>query len=81
MRFKVVVGREQFVLALQFHTPMRQLAVEFVDLRYVLSKQGRPAQQWKGAIHHIGIGNDGKGVGVSEFLSAQLLAHARRNRL
>ena len=81
MRLKIVVGRKQFVLALQFHAPARQLAVELVELRYVLGEQCRSTQQRKGAVHHIGIGRHGKGVGMPVLLSTQLFAHARRNRL
>ena len=76
MRLKVVVGREQFVLALQLHATMRQLAVELVEFRHVLGKQGRSAQQRKGAIHHIGIRRHGKGVGMPMLLGPQLLAYA-----
>ena len=81
MRLKVVVGREQFILALQFHATMRQLTVELIEFRHVLGKQGRSAQQRKGAIHHIGIGRHGKGVGMPVLLGPQLLAHTLRHWL
>jgi len=81
MRLKVVVGGEQLVLALQLHATMRQLAIELVELRDVLGKQGRSAQQWKGTVHYIGIGRHGKGMGTPVFLGPQLFAHARRHWL
>ena len=81
MRLKVVVGGEQLVLALQLHATTRQLTVKLVELRHVLGKQGRSAQQWKGTVHHIGIGRHGKGMGATVLLGPQLLAHAYRHWL
>ena len=81
MRLKVVVGGKQLVLALQLHATMRQFAIEFVELRHVLGKQRRSTQQRKGAIHHIGIGRHGKGMGAPVLLGPQLLAHAYRHWL
>ena len=81
MRHKVVVGGEQLVLTLQFHATMCQFTVKLVELRHVLGKQRRSTQQRKGAIHHVGVGHHGKGVGMAVLLGPQLLAHAYRHWL
>ena len=81
VRLKVVVGGEQLILALQLHATMCQFTVKLVELRHVLGKQGRSAQQRKGSVHHIGIGRHGKGMGMPVFLGPQLFAHARRHWL
>ena len=81
MRLKVVVGGEQLVLALQLHAAMCQFTVKLVELRHVLGKQGRSAQQWKGTVHYIGIGRHGKGMGAAVLLGPQLLTHAYRRWL
>ena len=79
MRLKVIVGREQFVLTLQFHTPIRQLAIELVEFRDLLGKESRPAQQRKSSIHHIGGRRHGKGVGTPVLLRTKLFAHIWRD--
>ena len=81
VRLKVVVGGEQLILTLQLHTTMCQFTVKLVEIRHVLGKQGRSAQQWKGTVHHIGIGLHGKGMGMPVFPGSQLFAHARRHWL
>ena len=81
MRLKVVVGGEQLVLTLQLHATMCQFTVKLVELRHVLGKQGRSAQQWEGTVHYIGIGRHGKGMGAAVLLDPQLLAHAHRHWL
>ena len=79
VRLKVVVGSEQLVLTLQLHATVCQFTVKLVEIRHVLGKQGRSTQQWKGTVHHIGIGRHGKGMGVAVLLGPQLLAHAYRH--
>ena len=81
VRLKVVVGSEQLVLTLQLHATVCQFTVKLVEIRHVLGKQGRSAQQWKGTVHHIGIGRHGKGMGAAVRLGPQLLAHAYRHWL
>lgn len=81
MRLKVVVGGKHLVLALQFHAPMRQFAIELVEFRYILGQQGRSSQQRKGTIHHVRIRCHSKSVNMTVLLGTQLLAHALWNRL
>ena len=81
VRLKVVVGSEQLVLTLQLHATVCQFTVKLVEIRHVLGKQGRSAQQRKGSVHYIEIGLHGKGMGMPVFLGSQLFAHARRHWL